>query len=106
MEVSTRNRDGGNAAIGNSSLLNNNNVGRVASWAVSFENLLQDEDGVKAFSVSVVSWRFGWHGAAHKAGVGSICAGITEVMVVVVGLCHYAISTIIITLILKRKLST
>lgn len=31
---------------------NNNNVGRVASWAVSFENLLEDEEGVAAFTVS------------------------------------------------------
>lgn len=33
---------------------NNNNVGRVASWAVTFENLLQDRDGVAAFTVSTV----------------------------------------------------
>ena len=39
--------------------LNNNNVGRVASWAVTFENLLEDEDGVRAFTVrrfSLFSW--------------------------------------------------
>lgn len=34
--------------------LTNNNVGRVASWAVSFENLLQDSEGVEAFTVSRV----------------------------------------------------
>jgi len=37
-----------------SKVTNNNNVGRVASWAVSFENLLMDKDGVAAFEVMYI----------------------------------------------------
>jgi len=52
VEVGTRNVDRGCHGTMGKQPLNNNDVGRVASWAVSFENLLQDVDGVEAFKVS------------------------------------------------------
>ncbi|XP_067936118.1 regulator of G-protein signaling 12-like isoform X3 [Watersipora subatra] len=49
VEVGSRGSDR-SKPVSSKSPTNNNNVGRVASWAVSFENLLQDEEGVGAFS--------------------------------------------------------
>lgn len=53
VEVGSRlTSDRSNANPIKSPLTNNNNVSRVASWAVSFENLLEDREGLQAFSVS------------------------------------------------------